>query len=124
MYNSSNDPLHHLRALLKFSMDVLMPLFGEVFVLMDIKEGEVRFYIGDNEKDPLAEIIFRYKNSNIIVIERTFVSEELRGQNIAGQLLKKVAAKAREDGLKIIPECTYAQKVMNRGEEYKDVLYN
>lgn len=101
-----------------------MPLLGEVFVLMDIKEGKNRFYIGENEKDPLAEIVFSYKNSDIIVIERTFVSEELRGQNIAGQLLKSAVEKARKEGLKIIPECTYAQKVMSRGEEYKDVLYN
>ena len=101
-----------------------MLLTGEVFVLMDIKVGENRFYIGESEKDPLAEIVFCFKKSDILVIERTFVSEELRGQNIAGQLLQKVVKKAREEGLKIIPECTYAQKVMNRGEDYKDVLYN
>ena len=91
---------------------------------MDIKVGENRFYIGDSEKEPQAEIVFCYQKSDIIVIERTFVSEQLRGQNIAGQLLQKVVEKAREEGLKIIPECAYAQKVMNRGEEYKDVLYN
>ncbi len=92
--------------------------------MMDIKVGENRFYIGESEKDPLAEIVFCFKKSDIIVIERTFVSEELRGQNIAGQLLQRVVEKAREERLKIIPECTYAQKVMNRGEDYKDVLYN
>jgi len=101
-----------------------MLLRGEVFVLMEIKEGKNRFYIGESEKEPVAEIVFSYKKTDIIVIERTFVSEELRGQNIAGQLLQRVVDKARREGLKIIPECTYAKKVMNRGEDYKDVLYD
>lgn len=90
---------------------------------MDIKEGDNRFYIGENEKDPLAEIVFPYKEKGVIVIERTFVSEELRGQSIAAKLLEKVVSKARAEGSKIIPECSYANKVMNRGEQYKDVLY-
>ncbi len=92
-------------------------------VLVDIKEGDNRFYIGESDKDPLAEIVFSYKKSDIMVIERTFVSEELRGQSIAAKLLEKAVLKARTEGSKIIPECSYAEKVMNRGEHYKDVLF-
>ena len=90
---------------------------------MDIKKGINKFYVGETEKDPDAEIVFNYKKSDLIVIERTFVSEALRGQNIAAKLLEMVVSMAREEGLKIIPKCTYAEKVMNRGEEFKDVLY-
>jgi predicted GNAT family acetyltransferase len=90
---------------------------------MDIKEGDNRFYIGESYKDPLAEIVFSYKKSDIMVIERTFVSEELRGQSIAAKLLEKAVSKARAEGSKIIPECSYAQKVMSRGEEYQEVLF-
>lgn len=91
---------------------------------MDIKKGTNNFYIGETEKEPDAEIVFNYKKSNLIVIEKTFVSEALRGQNIAAELLQKVVTMAREEKLKIIPKCSYAEKVMNRGEEFKDVLYN
>lgn len=90
---------------------------------MDIKKGADRFYIGNSESDPDAEIVYYHKDKGIIVIERTFVSEELRGRSIAGQLLEKVVDMARNEGLKIIPECAYAQKVMSRGGEYRDVLY-
>ncbi len=90
---------------------------------MDIKEGDNRFYIGESEKNPLAEIVFCYKKSGIMVIERTFVSEELRGHSVAAKLLEKVVSKARGEGSKIIPECSYAEKVMNREDGYKDVLY-
>jgi len=90
---------------------------------MEIKKGTNNFYLGGTEKDLDAEIVFNYKKSDLIVIERTFVSEAMRGQNIAAKLLEKVVAMAREEGLKIIPKCSYAEKVMNRGEEFKDVLY-
>ena len=90
---------------------------------MEIKNGTNRFYIGETEKDPDAEIVFKYRRSNLIVIERTFVSEALRGQKIAAKLLEKVVSTAREKRFKIIPKCSYAEKVMNRGDEYKDVLY-
>lgn len=91
--------------------------------MIEIKERDNKFYIGESEKKPLAEIVFPYKEKGIIIIERTFVSEELRGRGIAAQLLEKVVSKARAEGSKIIPECSYAQKVMNRGEQYTDVLY-
>ena len=90
---------------------------------MEIKEGNNRFYIGDSENDSVAEITFVYKESNVIAINHTFVSPELRGQSIAGKLLEKVVEKARNENLKIIPICSYAVAKMRRREKYEDVLY-
>ncbi len=89
---------------------------------MDIKEGENKFYIGD-ENDPVAEITFPYTKKGVMVIKSTYVSEELRGQKVAALLLEKVVDKARAEGSKIIPECSYAERVMNRKDQYRDVLY-
>ena len=91
--------------------------------MMEIHKGTHSFYIGRSESEPDAEIVYEHKEKGVIVIERTFVSEALRGRNIAGELLRSVVDMARKEGLKIIPECTYAQKAMNRGDEYRDVLY-
>lgn len=90
---------------------------------MEIKEGNNKFYIGEDEKSVVAEITFKYKESNVIVIDHTFVSPELRGQSIAGKLLEKVVEKARNEDLKIIPVCSYAVAKMKRKEKYEDVLY-
>ena len=79
---------------------------------MEIQKGNGRFYISSDEGGEEA-----------ISIERTFVPEAMRGRNIAGQLLQKVVEMARAEGLKIYPECPYAQKVLTRGDEYKDVLW-
>ena len=90
---------------------------------MEIKEGNNRFYIGENEEAAIAEITFKYKEENVIIINHTFVSPELRGQSIAGKLLEKVVEKARKEHLKIIPVCSYAVAKMKRREKYEDVLY-
>lgn len=89
---------------------------------MEIREEAGRFFIGEKENSD-AEIVYKFKEKNVIVIDRTYVSEPLRGKNIAGLLLEKVIEKARGEGLKVIPECSYAEKVMNRGDDYADILY-
>ncbi len=67
---------------------------------MEIREGSKRFYWRGCENEPIAEIVYSYKDKNVIVIESTFAAESLRGQNIAARLLEKVISKARSDGLK------------------------
>jgi len=88
-----------------------------------IKEGRNRFYIGDSERNDIARITYYYKDNTTIVIDHTFVSPELRGKNIAGQLLNKVIAFAKEHNLKIIPVCSYAVKKMTRNDDYSEVLF-
>ena len=90
---------------------------------MEIQKGNNRFYIVSGEGAENAEIVYKQSEKDVIVIERTFVPEALRGKNIAGQLLQRVVEMAREEGLKIIPECAYAQRIMTKGDGYKDVLY-
>lgn len=87
-----------------------------------IKKDKNKFYIGENVKNPLAEITFIPEGESKIIINHTYVSDSLRGQGIALQLVKKVVEYAREENKKIIPLCSYAKKVMIGNEEYTDVL--
>lgn len=89
-----------------------------------IKKGKNKFYIGEDIENPLAQIIFLPLEENKIIIEHTYVSDSLKGQGIGQQLVERVVEHARNENLKIIPECTYARKVMTRGDEYSDVLSN
>jgi len=91
---------------------------------LEIKKGKDRFFIGESEEKDIARITFYYKEESVIVINHTFVSPELRGQAIAGKLLNKVVEFAKENGLLIIPVCSYAVKKMTRNTEYNDVLLN
>jgi uncharacterized protein len=56
-----------------------------------------------------------------IVIEHTFVSEQLRGQNVARQLLESVVNFARENNETIIPVCPFAKGELKKNKDYSDV---
>lgn len=89
---------------------------------MDIKKGQNKFYIGEEENNSIARITWKNGGNNIIVIDHTIVDPSLRGQGIAGKLLAKVVEMAREENLKIVPVCSYAVNKLTRTDEYKDVL--
>ena len=55
-------------------------------------------------------------------IVHTGVRPEYGGRGIAKQLVKRIIEEARKRGKKIVPICSYAQKMMLDNEEYKDVL--
>lgn len=49
---------------------------------LEIKQGENKFYIGDDENHALAEITYRFVDNNEININHTGVSDELGGQGV------------------------------------------
>ena len=87
-----------------------------------IKQGENKFYIGDEEENPIAELTFTLSNGNEIIVDHTYVSDELRGNGVAGMLVEKVVNYAREEGKTINPKCSYTKNKMEKTPEYHDVL--
>jgi predicted GNAT family acetyltransferase len=90
----------------------------------EIKRGDHKFYIGETEETNIARATWVDGGENIIVLNHTFVDPSLRGQALAGKLVKKVVEMAREENLKIVPTCSYAVVKLTRTDEYKDVLLN
>ncbi|MEK4851329.1 GNAT family N-acetyltransferase [Paenibacillus sp. FSL H7-0756] len=87
-----------------------------------IAKGKGRFYIAGDGKD-LAEITYRTEeNTGNLVIDHTFVSEDLRGQGAGEKLVRAVVDLAREQSVKIVPVCPYAAHQFEKHTEYKDVL--
>jgi predicted GNAT family acetyltransferase len=89
----------------------------------EIKKGTNMFYIGESEMKGVATIIWTEVKPNVISVDSTFVAVPLRGKGIAAKLLKKVLEMARDNQLKIIPNCSYVDKYMNRTDEFNDLLY-
>lgn len=87
---------------------------------MNIQKDENTFYIGERD-DKKAELHFEEKGDRLIV-DHTFVSDELRGQGVAGKLVEKVVQFARTEGKKILPTCSYAKEKIKKTKEYHDVL--
>lgn len=89
--------------------------------MANIVAGNNKFYIGEDESKPIAEITFKPTDDQTIIADHTYVSDELRGQGIAGKLFDKLIGYARENNLKIVPECSYVQSKMEKSSDYDDV---
>ena len=84
---------------------------------MEIQKGNGRFYISSDEGGEEAEIVFVSQSKDVISIEdlRARVAEACNMRTAAAEVVEM----ARAEGLKIYPECPYAQKVLTRGDEYR-----
>jgi len=60
------------------------------------------------------------KTSDTITLEHTEVPAEMSGQGIGSALVKSVLEDARRRGLKVVPNCTFVQKYLQRHPEYQD----
>jgi predicted GNAT family acetyltransferase len=90
--------------------------------MIEIKKGENKFYVGNSEDKILAEIHFVPTGKERLIVDHTYVSDELRGQGIGEEIVKYMVEYAREENKKIIPLCPYAKKKIDQHEKYHDVL--
>ncbi|SDM81344.1 GNAT family N-acetyltransferase [Acetanaerobacterium elongatum] len=88
---------------------------------MDFKYEEGRIYYTDDNGKLLAEVTYPAVSSKVAEINHTFVDDSLRGQGIAGQLLKACAEKLRSEGRRAIPSCSYAKGWFEKNKDYSDV---
>lgn len=91
--------------------------------MVEVKKGTKSFYVGDSEEKPLAEMTFVPSGDNIVIIDHTYVSDELNGQGVGKLLLKELVDWARKEDKKIMPLCPYAKAQMEKNEEYHDIIY-
>ena len=61
---------------------------------MNFDSGDSRFYKKDENENLICEITYSIADSNMIVIDRTFVNDDYRGQGIAAQLVDRVVEMA------------------------------
>lgn len=84
------------------------------------ENGEFHLQSGEDKLGSLRYLIFC---SGRMVLIHTEVVRELAGQGFARKLLDRSTDEARNRGLRILPQCPYAKKIMYRyREQYDDVL--
>lgn len=89
---------------------------------MEIKKGNKSFYIGDSETNPLAIITYVQSDENQIIVDHTYVSDQLSGQGVGKRLLHELIGWARKENKKIIPQCSFVKAQMEKNEDYHDLL--
>ncbi len=82
-----------------------------------------RIFNVDTTGQLMAELVYSLEDSGEIVIERTFVNPELRGQGIAVQLMETALVYFREKGFKVTATCSYAHSYLQKNRQlYADII--
>lgn len=84
-------------------------------------ESKGKFEAMDSGKS-VGKMTYSRSGKDKIVIEHTEVDPSHQGKGVGKQLVEKSAEYARENNLKIVPECSFAKNVMEKTSDYDDVL--
>ena len=87
---------------------------------MEFQRETGRIY-AERDGQLIAEITFP-EEDGVAVIDHTFVDGSLRGQGVAGQLVRAAADQIRDQGKKARAGCTSARAWFDRHPEQADLL--
>lgn len=86
-----------------------------------IELGQEEFAFRNEDNGTVNGEITWTQLADVMVIEHTFVKEDMRHQGLAKKLVDRAAQYAREKEYKIEPVCSYVASVFERSDEYDDI---
>ena len=72
--------------------------------------------------DGEAELTFTHRGPGLVSADHTEAPASMRGTGVAGALVDRLIADARQDGFKIIPLCPYVRARYEKHPEWGDVM--
>ena len=69
-----------------------------------------------------AEMVYKMNTAETMTIVHTQVSDTLKGKSVGMQLVRAGVDYARQNNLKVIPECPFVRSVFEKVEAFRDVL--
>ncbi|GAB3303822.1 GNAT family N-acetyltransferase [Luteimonas notoginsengisoli] len=82
-------------------------------------EGRKRFTVEEEGSEAFVEYA---REGDVLVIVHTIVPKEMGGRGIAGRLVEAALQHAREHGLKVRPDCSYAEAYLRKHPEHAGLL--
>ena len=79
------------------------------------------FFIQEGTEQ-VALMTYTWTAPNLFTIEHTEVNEDLEGKGVGKQLVQRAVEFAREKESRINPQCRFANAIINRTPEFRDVL--
>lgn len=79
------------------------------------------FFI-EQDGDWIAEMTYVSTGESEITIDHTEIDESLRGKGVGYDLIEEVVKYARQEKLKLKATCPFAKKVLDKSDDYEDVL--
>lgn len=91
---------------------------------MESPEGISRNPLEEGLSSPLqvGEMTYVRSAPERMIIDHTRVFDGFEGRGIARQMVMAAVDFARANNRQIVPVCSYAQAVLTRTDEYKDIL--
>ena len=86
-----------------------------------VELGEESFAFQHKKDNEMVAEITWTMLGDVMAVDHTFVSPDLRGQGIAKKLLDKAADYAREKEYKMEPICSYVVTAFERYDAYNDI---
>ncbi|MFC4689905.1 GNAT family N-acetyltransferase [Dokdonia genika] len=86
------------------------------------KKDNKGFAIASKDGKKAGAMTYSRASKELIIIDHTEVEDTFKGQGVGKQLLYKIVAMARENDVKIIPLCPFANAMFKKNEDIQDVL--
>ena len=87
------------------------------------KEGNKGIFYIEENGSILAELVYVFAGETKFIIEHTEVKSGNEGKGLGKKLVMASVDFARENKYKILPLCPYAKSVLEKTDDYKDVLF-
>lgn len=71
--------------------------------------------------DRVARLTWKARGDGVRVADHTLVPRELEGRGIAAALVDALVADAREQGFRIVPQCSYVEAKFRRNPDWADL---
>jgi len=87
--------------------------------IFKVNEDENQFELHTKDGTAFLEYI---REGEKLFLTHTETPEALRGQGIAADLVKQSLQRAKDNGLTVVPSCTFVAKYVNNHPEWNDIL--
>lgn len=82
--------------------------------------GRGEYQARPHGSEALGRLTYR-RDGDTVVADHTLVPHALRGQGIAAKLVEALVTDARQQGLRIVPACSYVEAAFRRHPEWADL---
>ncbi len=74
------------------------------------------------EVDGETAVAAYQREGDTIVFTHTAVPRRIEGRGVASRLIRGALDAARDQGLKVVPQCTFVRAYIERHPEYRDLV--
>ncbi|QYU70994.1 N-acetyltransferase [Leptolyngbya sp. 15MV] len=71
--------------------------------------------------DAVSRLTWKARGEGVRVADHTLVPRELEGRGIAAALVDALVADAREQGFRIVPQCSYVEAKFRRNPDWAEL---